>query len=196
MENGNPSIDPATTTQFELYCPLHDQAQLQLQFESVGDVFVHRLSVDSGNDSCRLLESIESPADNGPATPPLQELVNEVHDGRDTLLGVGRSGRSHWSVAFQCSEDGTGVQADYACRMHTPVQIVCLWRVARDCDVTASDGKIIFAANGIDLELEAVDAQWSFNKDHRRLLLTADNHAAERKYPATVQWGWSVRQAG
>ncbi|MGI9519315.1 MAG: hypothetical protein ACR2NP_19850 [Pirellulaceae bacterium] len=185
--------EPTTRPEFELHCPLSEKTALQLQFESFGDLFAHRLAASTGNESFTLLESIDGPHDKGPPSPPLQELVREVHDGCQTLLGVGMSGRSHWSVAFQCIDDG-GIRGDYACRMASWMPIGCLWRVGRNCDFDVTDDRILFTVNGLRLELESPNARWSLNRDQCRLLLTADTNE-EARYPSTVQWGWSVRLA-
>ena len=52
-----------------------------------------------------LAESVEGPAAEGvaawPRSAPLQEIIPQTIEGVDILAGIGRAGKSHWSVIIK-----------------------------------------------------------------------------------------------
>lgn len=108
---------PAPNIPSPLILHSHDES-LRVIFEWHQDRFIHRIVC--GNS---VLASIDGEADDPwPASPPLQQLSLEDLHGRETILGVGAAGRSHWSVSVQAiqvnSSDGhtSGLVFDWACR--------------------------------------------------------------------------------
>ncbi|MDX1945596.1 MAG: hypothetical protein SFU86_09310 [Pirellulaceae bacterium] len=96
---------------------------LRIEFPRVGDRYAQVLSLVSANGQVMpLLESIEgSPADNWPASPPLQNLhLQDLPDGRRVALLVGMAGRSHWSASIETIPGQAALLFDIACRTSDP----------------------------------------------------------------------------
>lgn len=93
--------------------------ELNVEFEKVGDRFLHKVSLKHDGSWSVVLESIEgTDEDKWPASPPLQQIVAEPigKDGRMVLLGVGLSGTGHWSISVDENE-ADGLLMDIACRV-------------------------------------------------------------------------------
>ncbi len=101
--------------------PRADGLALRADFESVGDFFRHRISVIAGDTETSVGWESVAPGDEPawPRSPPIQELSLESVAGRDCLLGVGRAGKSHWSLSVETAADGE-LRFDFACRCSEP----------------------------------------------------------------------------
>ena len=105
---------------------------LRLLFVRQGDRYVQRLEIcrdgvagvfipiwESRDESS---PAIRSPAD-WPSSPPLQEVHLESRpDGRQIAFGVGRAGKSHWSLSVEPFTAGSGFVLDVACRVQESPQ--------------------------------------------------------------------------
>jgi hypothetical protein len=90
-------------------------------FRRSGDRWEHELRLSSG----RVWQSVEGPGPDGdarwPASPPIVEVSRVTAGQAPVLLGVGRAGRSHYSlsVAAVANEPDT-LLFDVACRIQEP----------------------------------------------------------------------------
>ena len=90
---------------------------IRVEFERLGDRWSHTLSVQNENDWLLIAASIEgSEQEPWPASPPIQELHFETHDGKPVALGVGMSGSSHWSLCVTVDPTTQAIQFEVACR--------------------------------------------------------------------------------
>lgn len=84
----------------------------------VDDRFETELLLCSANDSQVVCRSKEGEADQPwPSHGPLQEVVKQSGDAGPFLAGVGRCGKSHWSVIIAAISQGNGIEFDFACRV-------------------------------------------------------------------------------
>jgi len=108
---------------------IHSSEQIRLVagttvviFARAGDRWEHEVRVADG----RVWLSIEGPADQQsdprwPASPPLVEVSLAATSNGAAILGVGRAGRSHYSLAIAaCPGTADTLLFDVACRIHEP----------------------------------------------------------------------------
>lgn len=104
----------------------NDGSKLQVDFMRVGDRFEQTVTrLDPEGTSVAIWRDIhDSASDVWPASPPIQELSLESIGGKDVLLGVGRAGKSHWSVSIETTEvdSAPAIHFDFACRCPEPPQ--------------------------------------------------------------------------
>jgi len=97
--------------------------RLRVEFVWRHDRYAHVISIVEANGAVQpLLESIEgTPAEDWPASPPLQSLsVETLTDGRRVALLVGMAGGSHWSASIEAVLDKPELVFDLACRHSVP----------------------------------------------------------------------------
>ena len=122
--NGNPAIDPAiaarlsTPTDHRLS---NEDGGLSVVFLWRTDRYAHVIEATAN----RHLLSIEgTPNDDWPASAAISQLSTENIDGRPTILGVGCSGTTHFSVSVQLDEacdSGPMIRFDWAARLAKPL---------------------------------------------------------------------------
>ena len=141
------------------------------------DRFVTQLILQDGGESITALQSVEGePQEVWPDSPPLQEIVPQEIGGRKLLTGVGKAGKSHWSVVVQPLDGEIGFEFDYACRVKEPV------------DWMGSTYKIL-AGDATKIRCESAD-----DEAHCQVLLDIDTLRCcvlgfdELKLPATIRW--------
>lgn len=97
---------------------------LNVDFMRVGDRFEQTVTrVDrSGNPVAAWRDVHDGDSDDWPASPPIQELSLQAIGGKNVLLGVGRAGKSHWSVSIETTEvdSASAIRFDFACRCPEP----------------------------------------------------------------------------
>ena len=183
---GGPSglSDPGVYT---LCRGLADGSRLCIEFRRAGDRFTHtiRRTDASGETAGEWVEVQAGDSDDWPASPPIQELSLESIAGSDVLLGVGRAGKSHWSISVETSEvDGEAcLHLDIACRCPAPPQ---------------------WLGSTYDVKPTAINVQAS--RSPLVIRCEADTSAAEAasrwvvepidrpsRWPGTVRWRFSVR---
>ncbi|MCA9262551.1 MAG: hypothetical protein KDA60_01835 [Planctomycetales bacterium] len=110
-----------------------------VQFRWLGDRYSHWLGWQ-WEDTCHpLLTSCEgTPDHHWPTSPPCQELQeHEGPAGVDALLGVGRAGKSHWSVVVGAQGQEGELCFDLACKIiGEPTQIGSTYAYAPGLRVT------------------------------------------------------------
>ena len=97
-------------------------ADLRLTFRFERDRFVHAIERRTADRWEPLWTSREGDdSQDWPASPALQEIApHESPDGA-VLLGVGKAGRSHWSIVFETPVEGADFRFDVACRIGAAV---------------------------------------------------------------------------
>ena len=91
---------------------------LCVRYRRLGDRLAHEIGTIDGDSFYPVLESIEgTPVDAWPASPPMQQIVEESIGASlsPVLLGVGLSGNGHWSIAIE-SQNASSLKFDVACR--------------------------------------------------------------------------------
>ncbi len=95
--------------------------QLVIEFTWQADRYAHVVKSFEGN----LLPSIEgTPNEDWPLSPAISQLSTETIDRRPTVLGVGCSGTTHYSVSVQIEDDEAGqpvIRFDWAARLSRPL---------------------------------------------------------------------------
>jgi len=90
-------------------CVTGDGRVLEADYRSEACVFRHRVRL-LGRDGMTIADwdaVLLSEQEDWPASPPVQELSIERIGDRDCLLGVGRAGKSHWSISIETLANGT-----------------------------------------------------------------------------------------
>ncbi|MFM1902197.1 MAG: hypothetical protein RLZZ440_97 [Planctomycetota bacterium] len=90
-------------------------------FRRAGDRWEHELRLAGG----RVWRSVEGPAHGAdprwPASPAIVEVSRVATAGATVLLGVGRAGRSHYSISVAAAEhEPDTLLFDVACRIQEP----------------------------------------------------------------------------
>lgn len=95
---------------------------LAVGFLRAADRYQHEVSIGAGDDRRVILSSLEGAAeDTWPCSPPFQELRLERRAKEaETLLLVGRAGRSHWSASVELDGARQALVFDVACRCSGP----------------------------------------------------------------------------
>lgn len=129
----NPAIDPAIASR--LSTPTEHRLSskdggLSVVFSWQTDRYAHVIDRDANGaepSANRQLISIEgTPHDDWPSSAAISQLSTENIDGRPTILGVGCSGTSHFSVSVQLDEPSDGgptIRFDWAARLAKPLGI-------------------------------------------------------------------------
>ncbi len=118
------AIDPAIAARIAIpsdHILTSDDGELRAVFSWRTDRYAH--DIHAGSD--RQLSSIEgTPADVWPASAAISQLSTERIDGRPTILGVGCSGTTHFSVSVQLDDAADGkpeIVFDWAARLAKPL---------------------------------------------------------------------------
>jgi len=139
-----------------------------------------------------LLESIEgSPADEWPASPPLQSLHCEaLPDGSHVALLVGMAGRGHWSASIGPQANDSRLVFDMACRASQfSGQVGTGYRLAKRVVIECSARDVIrLLIAGKTVELMASQAQAT------RSEMTVSDNAELRIEPADLSAAISTRR--
>ena len=97
---------------------------IEVVFRWTGDRWAHRVIIDGGRQAS-IWDTVEGDAsETWPASPALTELATVP--GTGAIVGVGRAGRSHFSVCFQPASSGDDASrfdellVEAACRIHEP----------------------------------------------------------------------------
>lgn len=173
-----------------------------------GDRFSH--SIRSLNHDLRLFESIESDDQEAwPRSPAIQELVPHPSEGNaECLLGVGHAGTAYYSISF-AAPTMPNVESVIPHGQH---QILLTCEVA--CRIRQNPGRIgqsYHLASGLGLrqldesetfELLASDQVLAFlllknatiQVDDSEFEITPNALSIE-KFPATIDWSWTLAAA-
>ncbi len=170
-----------------------DGWRLRVEFHWHADRFRHVVSlIEDGGNSVPLLESIEgSPAEDWPASPPLQSLHCEaLPDGSRVALLVGMAGRGHWSASIGPRANDNRLVFDMACRASQfSGSVGTSYRLAKGVAIACSARDVIrLLTAGKTLELMTSQEQAT-----RSEIAVSDN-AELRIEPADVSAAISTRR--
>ncbi|TWT65192.1 hypothetical protein [Allorhodopirellula solitaria] len=119
-----PDIDPAAQARPSTPADHRlrtDDGKCSVVFSWCADRYAH---VIESTDGSRLLSVEGTPADDWPSSATISQLSTEVIDGRPTVLGVGSSGTTHFSVSVQMEltgNAGPALRFDWAARLARPL---------------------------------------------------------------------------
>ena len=174
-----------------------DDTGLRATLKWVDDRYVQYVDWVAGNQSFRLLESVEGTADDiWPPSPVLQQLTLESRtQKRQVALMVGMAGQSHWSVSIENEPEERKLTFDVACRIAEPSSTLgSQYRTNSKIKLLAEDRGLELAVAGRDCQilLESTGRGESdliqFKKDVVKIVAT------ERllQYPDTIRWKYSL----
>jgi len=153
---------------------------LLIEFALRDDRFATQVRYEGSDDV--LLESIEGIANeadniNWPRSSPLQEVVPQSDSEGDYLAGIGRAGKSHWSVIVRPLSNRLGFDFDFACRAkEEPVWLGSSYRVSSACKVN----------------FESEDSDVTSNQEELCISPRGDTPAS---FPATIRWRYQLSLA-
>lgn len=118
--------------------------RLRVVFHWQTDRFAHTVEVFPDDTWIAVLRSIEgTPAEDWPASPPLQQVHREDRGREQVILAVGMAGRSHWSASVTFDPVGPSLDFDLACRVHeTPVWLGSRYSAYEQLQVHPIEGQL------------------------------------------------------
>ena len=190
MNQSNSTLEKSSPTQT---CIL-PCGPLEVRCLWCGDRFRHEVLLTDSVDGRPLLSSIEgSDQDSWPDSPPFQQIVRERIDGTlDTLLGVGMSGRSHWSCSIHYDSVLERIQFDIACRYASKPEFLGSTYRSYLPSVCIDEKRGQWGMSEKLLELEVIDefsALTTSTSDSLRIRATDFSE----KFPATSRWVYTLR---
>ncbi|MCA9189347.1 MAG: hypothetical protein R3E01_21530 [Pirellulaceae bacterium] len=193
-------------------------SEITVEFSRNGDRFAHRVNWRSTEGIVStLLKSAEGDDSQAwPPSPPLQQChPQELPHGLRTIMGVGRAGRSHWSLVVEAHPDNvtdwtsTGSQLvfDVACRCPQEGWLGSTYEVASEANATVGEecGYVEWQLGGEIWRLETIppfvgssrqDQPFPSRMSHQgqRLSIAALQVPAPQ-YPATIRWKYRLYMA-
>ena len=114
------------------------------------------------DDPIDLLKSVNgSSQDTWPPTGTLQEILPQKVEGGNLIAGIGRSGKSHWSVVISATAGGY-LEFDYACRIkEDPAWLGSTYELLRGEPIAASRERceIVLPTRSLHLIVQTVNAE-------------------------------------
>lgn len=161
----------------QLPSPDTKQATLLLEFTMRKDRFSTGVRwEETDNVLLASIEGVASGTDNAnwPRSAPLQEVVPQSDAEGDYLAGIGRAGKSTWSVIVRPLAGRLGFDFDFACRVkEEPVWLGSMYRVASETPLRIESE---------DTEISQEDDEWS--------LIPTDRTPAS--LPSTIRWRYQL----
>jgi len=184
--NANTKGDLSAPAVYSLCRTSADGSHLCIEFRRAGDRFSHtiRRTDAAGETTDQWCEVQAGDSDDWPASPPIQELSLEKIADAEVLLGVGRAGKSHWSISVETSEiDGkASLRLDIACRCPAPPQ----W-LGSTYDVKPNAENLEATPPPLTLRCEA---DTNAAEEKSRLVIEPIDRPA--RWPGTVRWRFAV----
>lgn len=147
---------------------------------------------------CLIWRSVEgSAAESWPSSPPLQELVceNVSAGGRPVLLGVGMSGRSHWSATIEGDAMTEAIAFDIACRAaQRPERLASTYELDSDWKFLSATEHLlrVQGRNGLQIEIESLgNASMNFSPPNIEIALPIDDNDHQRGQ--TYRWRYIAK---
>jgi hypothetical protein len=172
---------------YTLTCTGNDGWTLQVDFKRVGDRFEQTVTrIDrSGNPVAEWRDVHDSDSGDWPASPPIQELSLEAIGGKNVLLGVGRAGKSHWSVSIETTEvdSAPAIHFDFACRCpESPNWLGTTYEIQSGDTGTATTDHALQLACAEDARLTRLGL--------KQIKIEPLSHPP--KWPGTVRWRYAI----
>ncbi len=167
--------------------------RLLLRFAARDSRYGHQVVVVADTGETVLLQSADDALE-PPSGPPLQQLHVESRDRSDVLLGVGQSGRNHWSAALESRTGSSHIDVQLACRMNRPLAWAgSTYRVV-DGHLTVSHGQVKIMADGgqLGLRLSAMSATTTIDVGPGDRQFRISTTIPDRPGPATLQWHYRL----
>lgn len=199
--NVKPAIDSAIAARMSTptdHLLSSDGGGLSVVFSWQTDRYAH--VIEAGVN--RRLRSIEgTPDDDWPASAAISQLSTENIDGRPTILGVGCSGTTHFSVSVQLDEPTDGrptIRFDWAARLSKPLGAD---RIAqRHAQADASNGPLAWLGNSYRL-LACAEDDWLIDTVTGVLINRADGDGGptlslqptRMNEIRTVTWSYQIK---
>lgn len=179
-------------------------------FTKSQDRYEHRLVVRCGQSRVSLMQSILRDASaSWPTDPAIQQLVLEpigCAKFPQVALGVGMSGKGHWSLASQWLEGSNPLESviefDYACKQQPPVEFLGSTYQIADLSGVLSLNRVdskdrcwtgwfedVGAGVEFKLSVEVLQGQLEWKADTRQLQITP--HGSFEK-PSTLRWCYRI----
>jgi hypothetical protein len=179
---------------------------LRAVFQRIDDRWVHliELTDDTLVEGVVVMRSIEGKDDEPwPPSPPIQQLhTQQDSDGTIAVMGIGMSGRSHWS--FSCRTELIGsfgkgearyLKLDVACRVQQEFERVgSCYHVLPEVNPLEKSPRVYYqiamgewcvTASGVD---RICDANQTLRMD-----CFGDHNSP---FPQTVQWSYRIARSG
>lgn len=96
----------------------------RVEFTWQGDRYAHVISGSDDEAASRWCSQEGSADEDWPSSAAIQQLSTEVIEGRETILGVGCCGTTHFSVSVQhekLDDDSLALRFDWAARLSKPL---------------------------------------------------------------------------
>ena len=178
----------------------------RLRIGFVWDVDRYRQTISLVSDSVletdpiAILTSVEGDREQvWPPSPPLQDLnFHEVPSGSCAALAVGMAGTSHWSLAWEASQNEPSLLCDVACRVkETPGYLASTWKITdglKICNEIASDGRhILELPRELSLVVSAIENdEFAARAELVDDLLCLSAHPTVSEPPATIRWRFRI----
>ena len=177
----------------ELVAQIDASYQLKLVATLIGDRFHTKLLGPFDEENC-WFRSVEGGNDElWPDSPPLQELIPQTDiDGNPYLAGIGRAGKSHWSVVVDSQVDGGGFNFDFACLVKTePGWIGSTFESTGSVEVTSKTTALISFAHDKVIRLSANPESARIRNADGRLQVEA-RLRKDLEFPASHRWQFSI----
>jgi len=179
-------------------------------FTKSQDRYEHRLVVRCGQSRITLMQSfLQDATASWPTDPAIQQLVIEPIGSAkfpQVALGVGMSGKGHWSLAAQWLEGSnpleSAIQFDYACKLQPPVEflgstyqlsdlggVFSLDRFDRQDRCWTGWFEEIGSGVVFRLFVEVLQGQLDWNVDTRQLQITP---LGSFEKPSTLRWCYRI----
>lgn len=165
-----------------------DGSTLQVDFMRVGDRFEQTVTrIDRSGKRVALWRDVHnSDSEDWPASPPIQELSLEAIGGQNVLLGVGRAGKSHWSVSIETIgiDSAPAIRFDFACRCPEPPRWLGTTYEIESADASGT-------ADGHSLQAVGAEDAAITRPDPKQIKIEPLNHPS--KWPGTVRWRYTIQ---
>ncbi len=175
----------------------------RVKFDRQEDRFGHELQWLHDGRCVPLLRSHDGLHGDWPTSPPLQQVSLERHADGDVVLGVGMSGRNHWSASFQLdSQSKFTVLVQVACRLNEALGLADPW-LRSTYRMANGHGWVLEPLNApatrAQLEnphgrcsISCTQARLEMQPDSGSLLILAHNDRPLQPLPCTVQWSYRI----
>jgi hypothetical protein len=169
--------------------------QLEIQCDRTTDRYSSKILANSGSGFHAVLRSIEgSNQDSAPPSPPIQQAVlDEIGTDQKAILGVGMSGKSHWSSSVHWDQAASQMVFDIACRCNENINwLGSSYECCEDSQVEMQpQGVLLRKHNQTIATLVALDHCALSILDHRIQIIA--NLAGSEKLPRTIRWQYAIR---
>jgi hypothetical protein len=167
----------------------------EIQCDRVADRFCSEILVKEGDDSRVALRSIEgSNQDFAPPSPPIQQAVlDEIAPDQKAILGVGMSGKSHWSSSIHWDQTKSQLVFDIACRCNETIAwLGSTYECGEHAHVELhSEGLILQLDNRPVAKLVALD-NCTLSVVDQKIQVSA-NLTNSEKLPRTIRWQYAIQ---